>query len=172
VGAVAAALDYQLDQIKKDKDVDGQEGDANPGEPADDLKDLPGKEGSGDGECKELAPGFFKVEADAFDEGEGGVAESNEADAAQEGIVDERGAGEDEVDQARLGIETKMAGKEIDLVGDVLVEQAVRADADQDEEQRVEKLVDRDEQQPAVVAAKPGKSFRRRAGHDCKRGVT
>jgi hypothetical protein len=40
-----------------------------------------------------------------------------------------------------------MAGKEIDLVGDVLVEQMVRAHADGEEQKRMEEFVDRDQEQ-------------------------
>lgn len=38
-----------------------------------------------------------------------------------------------------------MAGEKLELVCDVLVEQAMRADADGEEQKRVEKLIDRNE---------------------------
>ncbi len=79
----------------------------NPGDVAIDFKELPGKERGGYGESEELAPGFFKIKADAFNHGEGRVAKGEEADAAQEGIVDERGLLEEEGDEARLGIEAR-----------------------------------------------------------------
>jgi hypothetical protein len=51
-----------------------------------------------------------------------------------------------------------MAGEEIDLVGDVLVEEAVRSYSDADEEQGVEEFIDRDgeQQRIATMAADTG----------------
>ena len=155
-GAAADAVEDELQQIEEDQGVDGEQADANPGKAAEDFEDLQGQERGGDGEGEELAPGLFEIEADAFGEGDGGIGEGDEADAAQKGIVEERGLVEDEVDQVRLGIEAEMAGEEFDLVGDVFVEQAVSAEADGNEEQRMEELVDRNEEQPAVVALARG----------------
>lgn len=150
-GAEAGAGENQIQQIEEDKDVDGEQADANPGDMAIDFEELPWEERSGDGESEKLAPGLFKIEADAFNQGDGGVAKGEEADAAQEGIVDERGFFKDEGDEARLGIEAQMAGEQVDFVGEVFVEQAMGADADGNEKQGVEKLVERDEEQNAIV---------------------
>ena len=150
-GAVAGARKNEIQQIDEDQNVDGEQADVNPSDVAIDFEELPGKERSGDCESEELAPGFFKIEADAFDKGDGGVAKGEEADATQEGIVDEGGFFKHEGDEARLGIEAKMAGEEVDFVGEVFVEQAMGSDADGDEKQGVEKLVERDEEQNSIV---------------------
>lgn len=149
---MTGAGDDQLKEVEEYENVDGEKADANPGEAAIDFEDFPREKRSGDGKGEELAPGFFEVEADAFGEADGGVGVGDEADAAEDGIVDERGLLEDEVDQAGLGIEAEMAGESVNLVGDVFVEKAVSADADGDEQERVEELVDGDEEQPAVMA--------------------
>ena len=97
----------QLEQIEEDKEIDHQQRDANPGEPAENLEDLPGQKRRGDDEGQQLAPGFLQVEADALGQAQAGVDEGGSADAAQEGVVDERGFVEKEVDQARFGTEAR-----------------------------------------------------------------
>ncbi len=148
---MAGAVNDKLEQIEEDQRVDGEQADADPSEAADDFEDLERQEGSGDGEGEELAPGFLEIEADAFGEGDAGIGEGDEADAAQEGIVQERGFREDEIDQVRLGIEAEIAGEEFDLVGDVFVEQSMRAETYGNQEQCIEKLVGRNEEQPTIV---------------------
>jgi predicted GNAT family N-acyltransferase len=49
-----------------------------------------------------------------------------------------------------------MASEEVDLVCEVFVEEAVGAYTDADEEQSVEKLIDRDEKQQAIAALAAG----------------
>ena len=100
---------------------------------AKDFEEFPGEERGSDSEGEELAPSLLEVKTDAFDHGDSGVGKSNEADAAQDWIVDEGGFFQKEVDQARLGIEAEMAGEEVDLVGEVFVEEAVGAYTDADE---------------------------------------
>jgi len=132
-GSVLGAGDDKIQEIEEDEEIDGEQANANPVDVAKDLEEFPRKERSSDGEGQELAPGFLKVKADAFGHGDGGVAVGDEADATQNRIVDEGGFFEDEVDQTRLGIEAEMAGEEVDLIGDVFVEEAMGADADGDE---------------------------------------
>jgi hypothetical protein len=151
-GAVAGTVNDDAEQIDEDEDVDGEEADANPGDVTEDLEELPGQERGGDGEGEVLAPGLFKIEADAFDHGEGGVQIREKADAAENRVVDERGFLEDKSDQARLGIEAEMAGEEVDLIGDVSVEEAMGADADGDEEKSMEEFIDRDGEQQRIAA--------------------
>lgn len=153
---MAGWIEDQIEEIEENEDVDGEETDANPGDVSVDLEQFPGKKRCGDREREEFAPGFLKVEADAFNQGDGRVGKGEEADAAQEGIVDEGGFFEDEVDEPRLGIKAQIASKEVDFVGEVLVEQAMGADADGDEEQGVEKFIPCDEQQEAIVALAAG----------------
>ena len=148
---MACAFQYKLQQIDEDKNVDSEKTDTNPSKAADDLEDFQGQERGGDGEGEELAPGFFEIEADALDESDAGITVGDEADASQDGIVDERGLFEDEIDEARLRIEAKMAGQEVDLIGNILVQQSVGAEADGDKHQSMEELVNRDEKQKAVA---------------------
>lgn len=151
-GSVPGARDNKIQQVEEDEDVDGEQANVKPRDVAVDLEEFPGKERSGDCESQELAPGFLEIKANAFDHGESSVAVGDEADSAQDGVVDERGLFEEEVDQARLGIEAEMAGEEIDLVGDVLVEEAVRSYSDADEEEGVEEFIDRDCEQQRIAA--------------------
>ena len=151
-GTVAGAVENKQQQVDEDNNVDGEQAGADPGEAAEDFEDLKRQERGGDREGEEFAPGFLEIEADAFSEGNAGIGEGEEADAAQEGIVEERSFLEDEVDQMRLGIEAQMVGEEFDLVGDVFVEQAVSAETDGDKEQRMKEFIEGNEEQPAVVA--------------------
>ena len=90
-GSAADIAENKLQQIEEDQRVDDEQTGANPGEAADDFEDLKGQEGSSDGEGEELAPGFLEIEADAFGEGDASVGEGDEADAAEEGVIKERG---------------------------------------------------------------------------------
>jgi hypothetical protein len=155
-GAVPGAGENQIQQIDEDQDVDDEQADADPGDVAIDLEEFPGKERSRNGESEELAPGLFKIEANAFSQGDGGIAKGEESNAAQEGIVNEGGFIKDEADEARLGIEAQMAGEEVDFVGQVLVQESMGADADGDEEQSVEEFINRYEKQKAIVGLAMG----------------
>ena len=141
-----------MQEIEENQRVNAEQADADPGETAEELEELPGQKRGGDGQCEVFAPGLFEIEANCFSEGDGGVSEGEEADAAQDRIVYERGLFKDEADEAGLGIEAEMAGEEFNLVGNIFMEQAVRAESDGYKEQRMEKLVGRDEkQQPVMV---------------------
>ncbi|MGB6721040.1 MAG: hypothetical protein WBE72_09620 [Terracidiphilus sp.] len=137
---LAALLDHQLDEIEEHQDVDGEQADARPGDAADDLVNLPGQKRNGDGKGEEFAPGLLKIKAQAFGNAEAGVTEGRQADAAQLRIVDQRGFLQQKIDQARLGVEAEMVGEGGEYIGEVFVEQAVRADADGDEQKRLGEL--------------------------------
>lgn len=49
-----------------------------------------------------------------------------------------------------------MAGEQVDLIGDVLVQQAMRANTDGEEEERMKKLINRDQKQKAVAVLTTG----------------
>ena len=168
-GPVAGTTEDQAQKIKKDQNVDGEQADADPRDAAEDFEDLPGKKRGGNGQSEELAPGLLEVETDAFHQSDRGVAESDETDAFEHRPIDDRSFPEDEDDQPRLGIETQMAGKDVDLVSDVFVEQVVRAHADGKEQQRVEKFIDRDEEQHTVAALRFGANWERESGHGVSR---
>lgn len=148
---MAGAFEDHLQEIEEDHSVDAEQADAEPGNAAEDFEYLPGQEGGGDGKGEEFTPGFLEIEADAFCEGDAGEREGEEADAAQKWVVDEGCLYKDEVNQTRLGIEAKKVGEEFDLIGNVFVQQAMRAEADDYEEKRIEQLVDRNQEQPPVV---------------------
>ena len=168
-GAVAGAGKHELQKVAKNEEVDDQKADANPGNAAEDLEHLPGQERGGDGKGKEFAPGLFEIEADAFSQRDAGICEGDKADAAQSGVVDEGGLIKDEVDEARFGIEAEMTGEEVDLVGNVFVEQAVRAEADGEKQEGLDEFVDRDENQQPVMALAAGLSFGMGSRHETDR---
>jgi hypothetical protein len=163
---VAGASDDDAEQIDDDKDVDGEQADSNPSDMVNDLEELPGQERGGDGEGEVLSPGLFKIEADAFGHCEGGVAISEETDAAQNRVVDEGGFLEDKSDQARLRIEAEMAGKEVDLIGEVFVEEAVGAHANGDEQKSLEEFINRDGEQQRIAALAAAASSERETRHE------
>ncbi len=169
-GAMTGAVDDYAEQIEEDQNVDGEETDANPGDVTEDLQKLPGQEGGGNGEGEVLAPGLFKIEADAFDHGEGGVAIRKEADSAQNRVVDEGGLLEDKSDQSRFGIEAEMASEEVDLVGQVFVEEAMGAHANGDEQKSLEEFIDRDGEQQRIAALAAAAGSERKARHDGRDG--
>ena len=152
-----AALFYpngdQLEEVEEDQEIGCEQADADGGEPAEDFEDLPGQERGGDGEGHVFGPDLLKVEADSFDHAYGGVAEGDQSDAAQERVVEEFGLVEEEVDQARFGVEAQVVDEGGEFVANVFVEQMARAQADEGDEQRLEELVDRDEHEPIVMVA-------------------
>jgi hypothetical protein len=151
-GASTGAVEDQIQQIEEDKNVDGEQANVNPGDVAVNFEELPRQERSSNGESEEFAPGLFKIEADAFGEGDGSIAIGEQANAAQDGIVDEGGFLKDEGDEARLGIEAQVTRKDVDFVGEIFVEKTVGADSDGDKEQGVEEFINRNDEQKAIVA--------------------
>ena len=99
-GAEVGAVEDEPEKIDEDEDVDGEKANADPGDAAEVFEDFPGQEGGRDGESEELAPGLFEIQADPFSEGDGGIREGDQADAAQGGVVEERGFLEEKVDEA------------------------------------------------------------------------
>jgi len=153
--AAAPAVDDHLQQVNEDQDIDSQQADANPGETPKNLDHLQRQERRGDGQREEFAPRLLEIKANAFSERDGGVAICHKTDAPKDRVVDERGFLKDEVDEARLGIEAKVMSEQHDLVGNVFVEQAMRAHADGDKQEGMEKLVKRDKEEPAVMVLAP-----------------
>ena len=140
----------QLEEIEEDQQVGCEEADADEGEAAEDFEDLPGEEGGGDGEGHVLGPDLFKIESDALDHADGGVAEGDQADAAQEGSLSSSSFVEDEVDQAGFGIEAEVVGEGSEFVADILMEQVARAKPDGDKKKRLEELVGGNEHEPLL----------------------
>ena len=97
------------------------------------------------------SPLLFEIEADTFDEGDGAVTEGDKADAAQQWIVNTRSFIEDDIDQVRFGIEAQVTGKEIELVGNVLMQQMTRTKANGEEKGSVKEFIERKEKQKAIM---------------------
>ncbi len=118
-----------------------------------------------------LGPDLFEVQADSLDHADGGVAEGQQADAAQERIVDQFGFVEDEVDQAGLGVEAEVVGQGGELVAHILMEQMARSKPNEDEQKRLQELVGCNEHQPLIVVSAPGEDVQRGADHHPRGGV-
>ncbi|HEY6467010.1 MAG TPA: hypothetical protein VIY69_13515 [Candidatus Acidoferrales bacterium] len=149
---MARTVEHQPAKINEDQNVNGEQADPDPGKAPKYFENLPGQKGSGDREGQKFAPGFLEIKTDSFRHRDSGIGERDEADAAQGRVIEQGTFFQDEVDETRLGIEVKMVGKHDDLVGDVLVKKTPCADADNDEEERMQEFVKGDEEQPTVVA--------------------
>ena len=101
-------LEDDDDQIDKYNNVDEEDAYPHPGEAMHEFANLDGQKRCGDGEGEIFGPCLFKVEANAFHDADSGITEGTETDAAQGGIVEERGLVEDEVDEAAFRIEAEV----------------------------------------------------------------
>lgn len=138
-------------QIDKDEHVGDQKADAREREAAKDLVNLERQEGCGDDSRKVLAPSLLKIKADALEDPNAGVAESGEADTAQHGIVEQGGAVEKEINDAAFRVEAEIAGDLGQNITDVFAHKLHRAHAQSDEEEGLEQLVNRDQDESSVV---------------------
>src|SRR5579862_24283 len=156
---------HQFDQVEKDQCIHDEKGDSHPGHAPEDLEDLPWKERRRDKESEELAPGFLEIKADPFGETETRIAKGHHSDAAQQGITHQRSLIEDEVDEPGLGVESQGADDLADHIPDVFADEPQCAEAYSCNEQRLDGLIGRDEQEPLVMAAAYGSFLGGRIGH-------
>lgn len=120
---------------------------------AEGLKKLPWQKRGCDAEGHVFSPGFLEVEPDAFCNAQRCVGEERKADSAQELVIHEGSALEDEVDKARLRSKPQMVSKPGQEVGQILVDKAQRSYAGGNEEQRLGEFERGNQQQPLIVVA-------------------
>jgi len=121
---------HQLQEIKEDQGVDHEQANTDEGESAIDLEYLPRQKGGRDGQCEVLSPRLFKIETGSLNQIEGTIEKYHRANTPKQLIIKQRSFVENEVNEARLGIEAQVISQPGEFVANVLVEQTQSAHAD------------------------------------------
>jgi hypothetical protein len=139
------------DEVGQHCQVGDEKAYAERGDAVGELENLKRQEGCGDESGEVFSPDFFEHEADTLEQAERCVAEEEEADFAQHGVVDEAGLMEDQANEVTFGV--SMQGED-DLGDDlsyVFMQQLESADSYADQQQSLEQLIGGDEFQPPIT---------------------
>jgi len=122
------------DQVGDNRQVYNQESHFDPRDPVAEFDDLERQEGSSDDGGQIFGPGFFEQEADALEDTEAGVDEDEEAEPAEEVIVDQVRFLKEKANEAAFGIAVQGVNEIHKNVGDVFVDQLEGSKAGGDEQ--------------------------------------
>jgi hypothetical protein len=115
------------DEVGQDRQIRGEEADANGRDAVKDLENLQRKEGGSDEGGEIFGPNLLQHKAYAFQQAEAGVKKHEDADLAQTVVIEDRDLFQEEGDELAFRISVQSDGKIGENVSEILMDEAQRA---------------------------------------------